>query len=147
MLKIFRYLKSSFISVLAIILLLVVQAVLDLTLPDYTSKIVNIGVQQGGIDSAAIEKIGEDSYQKLTLFLDSKELKFIQKNYQKKSSYKGEKIYELKKYSDTDKISKILRKPMLVVYYMDHNDSDSTIQFDLPEGNDFYTMNSKKKKC
>ncbi len=150
MLKIFRYLKSSFISVLAIILLLVVQAVLDLTLPDYTSKIVNIGVQQGGIDSAAIEKIGEDSYQKLTLFLDSKELKFIQKNYQKKSSYKGEKIYELKKYSDTDKISKILRKPMLVVYYMDHNDSDSTIQFDLPEGNDFYTtlsyMNEQQKE-
>lgn len=150
MLKIFRYLKSSFISVLAIILLLVVQAILDLTLPDYTSKIVNVGVQQGGIDSAAIEKIGEDSYKKLTLFLDSKELKYIQKNYQKKSSYKGENIYELKEHSDTDKISRILRKPMLIVYYMDHNDSTSTIQFDLPEKTDLYTalsyMNENQKE-
>jgi len=42
MLKVFGYLKSSILSVLAVILLLFVQAGLDLTLPDYTSKIVNI---------------------------------------------------------------------------------------------------------
>ena len=57
MLRVFRYLKSSIFSVLAVILLLVVQAYLDLTLPDYTSKIVNVGVQQGGIENAAIEEI------------------------------------------------------------------------------------------
>ena len=54
MLKVFKYLKSSIFSVLAVILLLFVQAYLDLTLPDYTSKIINVGVQQAGIENAAI---------------------------------------------------------------------------------------------
>ena len=73
MLKIFKYLKSSIISVLVIIALLVVQAVLDLTLPDYTSKIVNVGVQQGGIENAAITQIGDESLNKLVLLLDDKD--------------------------------------------------------------------------
>ena len=45
MLKVLRNLKKSMISVIFIILLLCVQAWADLTLPDYTSKIVNIGIQ------------------------------------------------------------------------------------------------------
>ena len=53
MLKVFRYLKSSILSILAIILLLFLQAWCDLTLPEYTSKIVNVGVQQSGIENAA----------------------------------------------------------------------------------------------
>lgn len=139
MLKIFKYLKSSIISVMAIILLLIVQAVLDLTLPDYTSKIVNVGVQQGGIDSAAIKKIGEDSLNKITLLLNDNDKKYILENYSKTDSYKEEKIYELKKDSDKEKVSNILKKPMLIVYYIDNSDEKSTIKFDLPEGMDIYT--------
>lgn len=45
MLKVLRNLKKSMISVIFIILLLCVQAWADLTLPDYTSKIVNVGIQ------------------------------------------------------------------------------------------------------
>lgn len=45
MLKVLKYLKESYISVIIIILLLAVQASGDLTLPDYTSKIVNVGIQ------------------------------------------------------------------------------------------------------
>ena len=51
MFKILLNLKESIISVIIIVLLLCVQAWTDLTLPDYTSKIVNIGIQQGGIES------------------------------------------------------------------------------------------------
>ena len=61
MIKILKYLKSSILSVLCIIGLLVIQAFLDLTLPDYTSQIVNVGVQQGGIENAAMTDIGENS--------------------------------------------------------------------------------------
>ena len=43
MLKVLKNLKESWLSVIAIVLLLIVQAAGDLTLPDYTSKIVNIG--------------------------------------------------------------------------------------------------------
>ena len=77
MLKIFKYLKNETISVLAIILLLIVQAYLDLTLPEYTSKIINVGVQQNGIENAAIEKIGKTSLDKITLFLTEKDKKYL----------------------------------------------------------------------
>ena len=45
MFKVLKNLKESWISVIAIVLLLIVQAAGDLTLPDYTSKIVNVGIQ------------------------------------------------------------------------------------------------------
>lgn len=45
MLKILKNLKETWISVVVIVLLLCVQAWADLTLPDYTSKIVNVGIQ------------------------------------------------------------------------------------------------------
>ena len=94
MLKVFKYLKSSIFSVLAVILLLFVQAYLDLTLPDYTSKIVNVGVQQGGIENAAIETIGEDTLNKLVLFMDTDDKKYILNHYEKTDTYQGENIYE-----------------------------------------------------
>ena len=53
MLKVLKNLKKSIISVVIIILFLCIQAWADLTLPDYTSKIVNIGIQQGGIENVS----------------------------------------------------------------------------------------------
>lgn len=139
MLKIFKYLKSSFISVLVIIALLVVQAVLDLTLPDYTSKIVNVGVQQGGIENAAITQIGDESLNKLVLLLDDKDKNYILDNYEKDKKYKKETIYKLNKDADKEKVSNTLKKAMLIVYYIDNSGDKSTIKFDLPEGMDIYT--------
>lgn len=47
--NVLHYLKRSWKAVLVILALLVVQAICDLSLPDYTSRIINVGVQQGGI--------------------------------------------------------------------------------------------------
>ena len=140
MLKVFKYLKSSIFSVLAIILLLFVQAFLDLTLPDYTSKIVNVGVQQGGIENAAIEKVGEDTLNKLVLFMDNDDKKYILNHYEKTDTYKGEAIYELKEDSNTDKVSSIMAEPMMIINYVEQskNSKDAEISFDLPEGVDLY---------
>ena len=52
MIKVLKNLKSSFITIIFIVALLCLQAWTDLALPDYTSKIVNIGIQSGGIDNA-----------------------------------------------------------------------------------------------
>ena len=49
MLKIFKYMKHSVLSIVCILLLLFIQAMSDLSLPDYTSDIVNVGIQQGGV--------------------------------------------------------------------------------------------------
>ena len=140
MLKVFKYLKSSIFSVLAVVLLLFVQAYLDLTLPDYTSKIVNVGVQQGGIENAAIETIGEDTLNKLVLFMDKSDKKYILNHYEKTDTYQGENIYELKEDSDTEKVSSIMAKPMLIVSFAEQSDEskEGSVSFDLPEGVSLY---------
>jgi ATP-binding cassette subfamily B protein len=140
MIKIFKYLKSSIVSVLAIILLLFVQAYLDLTLPDYTSKIVNIGVQQAGIEDAAITEIGKSSLNNLLLFMNDDDKNYIIDSYTESDDINGEKIYKLKKGVDTVKINDIYRKPMTIISFLNQSDkSETSISFNIPEGMDLYS--------
>ena len=140
MIKIFKYLKSSIVSVLAIILLLFVQAYLDLTLPDYTSKIVNIGVQQAGIEDAAITEIGESSLNNLLLFMNDDDKNYIIDSYTESDDINGEKIYKLKKDVDKTKINDIYRKPMTIISFLNQSDkSETSINFNIPEGMDLYS--------
>lgn len=140
MIKIFKYLKSSIVSVLAIILLLFVQAYLDLTLPDYTSKIVNIGVQQAGIEDAAITEIGESSLNHLLLFMSDDDKNYIMDSYTESDDINGEKIYKLKKDADKNKINDIYRKPMTIISFLNQSDkSETSISFNIPEGMDLYS--------
>lgn len=132
MIKIFKYLKSSIISILVIIVLLLVQAWSDLTLPEYTSKIVNVGVQQSGIENAAIDKIGEKTLQTILLFVDEKDSKFVMNQFEKDSTYKNEQIYKLKKGADEEKLSDILAPAMVTISYA--SDPKSAAMFKLPEG-------------
>ena len=138
MLKVFKYLKSSIFSVIVVILLLFAQAFLDLTLPDYTSKIVNVGVQQGGIEDAAITDIGSNTYHTLLLLMDEDDRDYINKQYEISDKYKGEDIYTLKDDSNTSKVSTIMSRPMLILYYAENmgsnSKSDEAISFELPEG-------------
>ena len=69
MIKLFKNLKGSFVSILAIVALLVVQAICDLSLPDYTSKIVNVGIQYGGIEDSAAQVFREGEMKNIFLFL------------------------------------------------------------------------------
>lgn len=71
MLKILSNLKRTFWSVVIIVLLLCVQAKTDLALPDYTSKIVNVGIQSGGIESSVPEIITEEDMENLLIFAEN----------------------------------------------------------------------------
>ena len=73
MLKVLRNLKNSWTSVLFIVILLCVQAATDLALPDYTSKIVNVGIQYGGIEEAAPEVVSEEDMENILFFTDDDE--------------------------------------------------------------------------
>lgn len=134
MLKIFKHVKDSWISILAIVLLLAGQAVCDLSLPDYTSKIVNIGISQGGIEETSYRAIRESEMQKILLFLSDTEKEMVLKNYtlltketlsdkemnEKVKKYpilKTEAVYELKKISKKEKesLNQILELPTLLV--------------------------------
>ncbi len=79
MLKILKNLKQSWLVVIIVIMLLCVQAAADLNLPDYTSKIVNVGIQQKGIQNSAPEAISKQTLEKVLLL--SKEDEFILQNY------------------------------------------------------------------
>lgn len=138
MIKIFKYLKSSIISILCIIVLLFLQAWCDLTLPEYTSKIVNVGVEQGGIESAAIEKIGKSSLDNILLLLKKKDKEFIISSYKKNGKYDNEDIYVLKSNVSKDKVSDILSKPMLIMSYM--NDKNAKKMLNINEDIDIYAM-------
>ena len=73
MLKVLKNLKQSWMSVIVIVLLLVVQAAGDLTLPDYTSKIVNVGIQNGGIEDVSPDVIRKNTMDSLLIFTDDDE--------------------------------------------------------------------------
>ena len=81
MLKIFKYLGHAKGMVLAILLLLVVQAGCDLTLPQYTSEIVDVGIQQGGIEHAAPKRIQKATYEDIQLFMDENEIEQVIPHY------------------------------------------------------------------
>ena len=70
MVKILKNLKNSFCSVIIIVILLCVQAATDLALPDYTSKIVNNGIQSGGIETAVPDIILKEDMETLLIFTD-----------------------------------------------------------------------------
>lgn len=101
MLGLLRHLKHSIFPILAIVLLLVVQAVCDLWLPDYTSTIVNNGIQQGGVvDSVPIVLRGS-TLDQLQLFMSTEDRTTVQNNYTLISTdYMEQKTYDknIKKY-------------------------------------------------
>ena len=75
MLKLLKHLKKSVWLILAILVLLVGQAVCDLTLPKYTSDIVNVGIQHGGVDKITPDVIRESEMERLSLFIEDKDYK------------------------------------------------------------------------
>lgn len=83
MLKLLKYLKKSIFPILLIIGLLVVQAACDLTLPQYTSDIVNVGIQQGGVEDAVPEVIRAGEMEKLFLFMTQAQQDEVLASYKK----------------------------------------------------------------
>ena len=73
MLKVLKNLKKSFWQVVIIVILLCIQAASDLALPDYTSKIVNTGIQAGGIETAVPEVVSKEDMEMLLIFSNEDE--------------------------------------------------------------------------
>lgn len=74
MFKILKYLGEFKLSVIAIILLLILQAYCDLSLPSYTSDIVDVGIEQSGIESAVPDIISEETFESVCLFSEDEAL-------------------------------------------------------------------------
>ena len=139
MLKVLKNLKESWLSVITIILLLIVQAACDLTLPDYTSKIVNVGIQNGGIEEVAPEMIRKSTMDNLLIFteddktilesyeeiskqnLEEKECEKLVKEY---PALENETLYQIKKLSNEEKdnLNSVMAKPLMLVSYLNNEE-------------------------
>ena len=110
--QIFRNLKPYWKSVIIIALLLVLQAYCDLSLPDYTSKVINVGIQQGGIPDGVPEKMRQSTMENLQIFMDEDTQKEVQDSY----VLDGD-TYELKGGITGDKreeLNDLLCKPLMM---------------------------------
>lgn len=121
--EIFKTLKKYSLSIILMIIFIIIQATLDLKLPDYTSDIVNIGIQQNGIKSTAIKAIRESEYQNVSIFMNIEEQKTFLKNYEliEKGNKKyiddyqileRENLYILT--GEEKKVKNILNKPLAI---------------------------------
>lgn len=147
MFKVLLKLRKAWKSVLIVMILLVVQAMGELALPDYTSKIVNVGIQQGGVESCAPEAIREEQLQNILLATDEDDFildkyTLLSKDDLSESDYnkyvkeypalEKENIYILKKISkeDKEKLEDVMAKPLVMMYVIqDETKSESMRQY------------------
>lgn len=97
MLRLMKYLKRSAGYIILIVLLLFLQAYCDLSLPDYTSKIVNVGIQQQGIEDGVPEKIRTSTLKGLEGFMTDEEWREVSGAYEEKND-----LFQLKEHTDPE---------------------------------------------
>ena len=150
MLKVLKKLKESWVSVIAIVILLAIQAAGDLTLPDYTSKIVNIGIQNGGIENVAPEVIRKSEMENLLIFteeddkilslyeeiskenLDNKEYEKLVKKY---PALENEALYKIKKVNknEQNELNSIMAKPLMIISMLENEETSEQMKEQMLE--------------
>lgn len=135
MFKVLKNLKNTWLSVIVIVILLCAQAWADLELPNYTSKIVNIGIQQGGIENVSPVVIRKSQMENLLIFTNededilncyelntnnssSKLNKKIEKYFGKNNNVEKDSVYVLKDLNEQEQqeLDEIMAKPLMEVY-------------------------------
>ena len=162
--KLLKYLRPFAGAIIVAIMLLFVQAISDLSLPSYMSNIVNIGIQQKGIEDAVPKAIKSSELNKLLLFTNSDDKKVVEDNYKlirKKELSNDDYEKYIKQYPelanediyvlDTKskdvkrKLNEILGRPMLITSLFESGDAtkvmgDSGNVMAAPEGVDMANM-------
>ena len=132
--NLFKYAASYWKAMIAIVLILVVQAYCDLSLPAYTSDIVNVGIQQGGIEDEVPRQIATEEMEKLLLFVSEDDQQTVLDAYtEDNTSYKKD-AYVLKDSVAEDEdtmedLRDILQIPMMMTSGIESG-SDTTKQME-----------------
>lgn len=132
--NLFKYAAAQWKSMLAIIIILFVQAYCDLSLPAYTSDIVNVGIQQGGIEDQIPETISVEEMDRLLLFVPQDDQQTVTDAYEKDDSTYEMEVYVLKDSAADDEeemeeLEDILQGPMMLTAGFE-SDSDMTRQIE-----------------
>lgn len=119
--KLLKHFKPAIIPIIFVVILLVIQAYCDLSLPTYMSNIVNVGIQQSGIETVTPDKAPKSEMDKIELFMDKNNKDFVNSQY-KSEKYKNKDILVLKENisdKNSDKLANKLTKPMLITYMLE----------------------------
>ena len=111
--NILKFLGHSKGYIALILVLLCIQAYCDLALPTYTSDILNVGLQQGGVEDAVMDTVRADSLETLELFMTDEDTKTVEAAY---SEADADGIRTLSDDADADALNEILAVPECVVY-------------------------------
>lgn len=140
--NLFKYAAERWRTLIAIVIVLFIQAYCDLSLPAYTSDIVNVGIQQGGIEDQVPEAIAADEMNRLLLFVPSEDIDTVLDAYEEDDGTYDSEAYVLKEdISDEDIgiLEDILAYPMMMTAGFESG-SDMTAQIEeqleayLPDG-------------
>ena len=140
--NLFKYAAEHWKTLIAIIIVLFIQAYCDLSLPAYTSDIVNVGIQQGGVEDQVPEAISVDEMNRLLLFVPSEDQETVLGAYEEDNSTYDVEAYVMKEdisEEDISSLEKILAYPMMMTAGFESG-SDMTAQIEeqmkasLPEG-------------
>ena len=147
---ILKILKKYSFYIILVFVLLFMQANCDLTLPEYTSNIVNIGIQQSGIESPVPEVIREEEYNKLLLFMNSESQEKVNNSYtlitkdnteylEKYPLLNEENLYILN--TENEDLRSIITLPMIMVYNTSQESFDpSSFGMQIPDGMSIYDI-------
>jgi ATP-binding cassette subfamily B protein len=117
--KLFKYMRPYWRTMLVILAVLVVQAYCELSLPAYTSDIVNVGIQQAGIDDQIPAAISSEEMDKVLLFLSGEEREQVLDAYEPDEETYEKEAYVLKESvseneEEVTELSRIMGLPMML---------------------------------
>lgn len=132
--KLFKYLKTYWKMAFVILLVLLVQVYCDLSLPSYTSDIVNVGIQQAGVDDKIPEAISEEEMEKVLLFVQADDRQTVLDAYEKDENTYNQTAYVLKENiqdneEKTEELEEILSVPMMMTAGFEQG-SDTTAKIE-----------------
>lgn len=122
MLNILKYLKKHGGMVVLILALLCVQAYCDLTLPKYTSDIVDVGIQQSGVERVTPQQMRGTTMETLTLFLSDEDEATLRAAYT--AAEDGTYTLTVREKKTLDQLDQMLGLPMVALYQMEQQGMD-----------------------
>lgn len=137
-----KHIKKHTLTIILVIIFLFIQAMCDLSLPDYTANIVDVGIRQSGIEDNVFESISEEQLKKINLFLTEEEQKIIQENYELDGIYKIKQIDD----ETRKKLSEILINPEITIQIVESETGKNILnKLNLENEEQFYKLLKKKE--
>jgi len=154
--NLFKYLKYNRIAILLVFILLSFQAYFDLSLPKYTSDMVNVGIEESGITSSIPEVIRKSKLDNLLLFADNsekelinnsyKELNKTRENIKKYPLLKNESLYKLTKNKENNILTDLFNRTLMIDSFITNKKYNKKIKQKLNTNNVYQALNQIDKQ-